>query len=207
MVQKEHSLIRKVFIFIYFVSLGCVQPVGNKTAIYFEKVDLSAIKNDTISIKSPRLTLRNGIYFLDNRPYSGFIKTKYENEALKNISSCLDGKQHGIAKSFFVNGKLETIRNYRNGLSYGLHYGYWSNGNKKFEFQYFNDKREGIQKQWYESGNQYYELTFSDDRENGMQQAWRENGKIYINYEVKDGIRYGLQKTALCYTLNNEKLK
>lgn len=89
MVQKELSLIRKLFIFIYFTSLGCVQPVGNQTAIYFEQVDLSKIKKDTISNKNSRLTLRNGIYFLDNRPYSGFIKTKYENEALKTLALTL----------------------------------------------------------------------------------------------------------------------
>ena len=40
-----------------------------------------------------------------------------------------------------------------------------------------------------------------------MQQAWRENGKPYINYEAKDGFRYGLQKSNLCYTLIDEKLK
>jgi hypothetical protein len=40
-----------------------------------------------------------------------------------------------------------------------------------------------------------------------MQKAWRENGKPFINYEVKDGVRYGLQKSALCYTLKNEKIE
>jgi antitoxin component YwqK of YwqJK toxin-antitoxin module len=72
---------------------------------------------------------------------------------------------------------------------------------------YLNDKREGLHKKWYENGSQYCELSFTDDQENGMQKAWRENGKPYINYEVKDGLRYGLQKSALCYTLKDEKLK
>lgn len=40
-----------------------------------------------------------------------------------------------------------------------------------------------------------------------MQQAWRENGKPYINYEVRDGFRYGLRKSALCYSLEDEKIK
>ena len=92
-------------------------------------------------------------------------------------------------------------------VSFGQHLGYWKNGNRKFDFKYFNDKREGLQKQWYESGSKYYELSFTDDQEKGTQKAWRENGKPYINYEVKDGVRYGLQKSALCYTLKDEKLK
>jgi antitoxin component YwqK of YwqJK toxin-antitoxin module len=100
---------------------------------------------------------------------------------------------------------LETERNYKDGIGYGRHFGYWQNGNKKFDFIYINDKREGIQKQWYESGSQYYELSFTNDQENGMQKAWRENGKPFINYEVKDGVRYGLQKSALCYTLKIKK--
>lgn len=41
------------------------------------------------------------------------------------------------------------------------------------------------------------------DREDGMKQAWRENGRPYINYEARDGFRYGLQKSALCYTLED----
>jgi hypothetical protein len=40
-----------------------------------------------------------------------------------------------------------------------------------------------------------------------MQNAWRENGKPYINYEARDGRRYGLQKSNLCYTLKDQKLK
>ena len=102
---------------------------------------------------------------------------------------------------------METLRNYRNGVAYGRHIGYWKNGNKKFDYIYFNDKREGVQKQWYESGSRYYELNFANDQEKGKQKAWRENGKLYINYEVRDGVRYGLQKAALCYTLKDEQLK
>ncbi|MBK8517333.1 MAG: hypothetical protein IPL55_13925 [Saprospiraceae bacterium] len=31
--------------------------------------------------------------------------------------------------------------------------------------------------------------------------------KIFINSESKDGFRYGLQKSNLCYTLEDEKFK
>ena len=40
-----------------------------------------------------------------------------------------------------------------------------------------------------------------------MQKGWRENGKVFINYEAKDGVRYGLQKSNLCYTLIDQKIK
>jgi antitoxin component YwqK of YwqJK toxin-antitoxin module len=207
MAQRELSRNKFTFLILYIFSLGCSQPKEDKIMNVVDKVDVSAIPNDTVSQSDPSLKLQNGIYYRHKKPYSGFIKDVYETDTLKTVGSYLNGNQHGTTKTYFPDGKLETLRNYRNGLAYGQHLGYWQNGNKKFDYNYFDDKREGIQKQWYESGSNYYALTFADDKEDGMQKAWRENGKLYINYEVKDGIRYGLQKSALCYTLKNGKLK
>jgi antitoxin component YwqK of YwqJK toxin-antitoxin module len=204
---KELSLIKYAFLIVCVFNFGCSQPKEGNTINIFEKVDISHIPNDTVFQDNTSLKLINGVYYFGSKPFSGFIKNVFETDTLKSIGSYFQGKQHGTTKTFFPNGKLETQRNYRNGIGYGQHLGYWKNGNKKFDFMYFNDKREGLQKQWYERGSQYCELSFTDDQENGMQQAWRENGKAYINYEVKDGVRYGLQKSALCYTLKDEKLK
>jgi antitoxin component YwqK of YwqJK toxin-antitoxin module len=195
------------YLILYFFSFGCTQSQDNEVDHFFEKIDLSIIPSDTVSLNDPTLTLQNGMYYRHKTPFSGFIKEVYESDTLKSVGSYYRGNLHGSTKTYFPNGKLETLRNYRDGLAYGRHMGYWQNGNKKFDYIYMNDKREGLQKQWYESGSKYYELNFTDDKEDGMQKAWRENGKIYINYEVKDGIRYGLQKSALCYTLKNEELK
>jgi len=197
---RELSLIKNAFFIVCVFTFGCSQPKD-------QKVDLSLIPNDTIVLNNAKLKLKNGVYYQGSKPYSGYIKELYETKTLKSIGSYFQGKQHGLTKTFFPNAKLETERNYKDGIGYGRHFGYWQNGNKKFDFIYINDKREGIQKQWYESGSQYYELSFTNDQENGMQKAWRENGKPFINYEVKDGVRYGLQKSALCYTLKNEKMK
>jgi antitoxin component YwqK of YwqJK toxin-antitoxin module len=207
MVLKELSLTKFFFYIFCIFTFGCSHPKEDKAIHVFENIDVSKIPNDTVFGNNTSIKLQNGVYYFGSKPYSGFIIDVYETDTIKSVGSYFKGKQHGTTKTFFPNGKLETLRNYRNGIGYGQHVGYWGNGNKKFDFVYFNDKREGIQKQWYESGNQYYELSFTDDRENGMQKAWRENGKPYINYEVKDGVRYGLQKSALCYTLKDEKLK
>jgi antitoxin component YwqK of YwqJK toxin-antitoxin module len=207
MAQREHLLSKYVILVFCFFTFGCSKSKDEKAITTFDKVDVLQIPNTTILKVDTSLKLQNGIYYYGGKSYSGFIKDVYETDTLKSISSYFEGKQHGITKTFFPNGKLETERNYKNGIGYGRHFGYWQNGNKKFDFMYFNDKREGLQKQWYESGSKYCELSFTNDQENGMQKAWRENGKPYINYEVKDGVRYGLQKSALCYTLKDEKLK
>jgi antitoxin component YwqK of YwqJK toxin-antitoxin module len=200
------ALLHNKLLLLFFL-IGCSTPKKEKVDVIFEKVDVSQIPNTTISQDDALLKLDNGVYYYRDKPFAGYVKSKYSSDSIKSIGSYLQGRQHGMTKTFYPNGKLETERNYRNGIGYGRHFGFWENGKMKFDFMYFNDKREGIQKQWYESGSPYYELTFTDDRENGIQKAWRENGKPYINYEVKDGVRYGLQKSALCYTLKDEKFK
>lgn len=205
---KELSLNNNFLIFLIYISLiGCDNYSKQFEVKNFEKVDVSNIPGITVLENDTLLKWDNGVYYFDNKLFSGYIISKYNDSITKSIGSFYEGKRHGITKSFFSNGKLESERNYKNGIGYGKHYGYWKNGNMKFEFIYHNDKREGLQKQWYENGNQYFELTFLNDKENGMQKAWRENGKLYINYESKDGKRYGLQKSKLCFTLNDEKLQ
>jgi antitoxin component YwqK of YwqJK toxin-antitoxin module len=211
MVRKEHlrsRVIRHSCTLGILLCLGCAVNKKEETiSAVFGEVDTSQIPTDTISSRDSILRLDNGIYFYNNKPFSGFIKEVYENEALKSIGSYYQGMQHGITRTFYRNGKARDSRSYKENVGYGRHVGYWENGNMKFDFTYYFDRREGIQKQWYKSGSPYAFLNFRGDREHGMQHAWRENGKPYINYEAKDGIRYGLQKSALCYTLKDEEVK
>lgn len=211
MVPKEHLLFKHntyTLLIGLMMLLGCAGSTKEPAAPYpAELVDVSRIPFDTLDIKNEALQLENGMYYLDGSLFSGFIKERHDNSALKSITSVYLGKQHGLSKTFYTNGQQRDERMYKENLSYGRHFGYWENGNMKFDFTYYNDKREGLQKQWYYNGQPYALLSFSNDKENGLQQAWRENGKAYINYDAKDGRRYGLQKSALCYTLVDEKLK
>jgi antitoxin component YwqK of YwqJK toxin-antitoxin module len=189
-----------------FVSCSNTKKKGEITSLSFF-VDTSLITRDTVLSTAANLRLYNGIYYLNNQPYSGHIKELYGNNQVSTVSGYLNGMQHGSSVSYYPDGKPRFIRMYKANKSFGKHIGYWNNGYQKFEFYYLDDKREGPNKQWYESGKPYAFLNFKDDKEDGMQYAWRENGKAYINYEAKDGFRYGLQKSALCYTLVDEKLK
>lgn len=198
---------------IFFLILIVVVSISNCTnssdikenSAFLYKVDISKIPKDTVLTNNLRLD--NGIYYLNQIPFSGYMLEKYTDNSIKSITSFYEGKQHGLTTTYYQDGKIRDKRMYKENLSFGSHIGFWENGKKKFDFVYYNDKREGLQKQWYSSGQPYAFLNFKNDAEFGMQKAWRENGKPYINYEVKDGIRYGLQKAALCYTLKNEALK
>ncbi len=190
--------------------MGCGKnenATNDSTMPVFEKVDVSQIPHTIVFNNDSSLQLLNGVYHLGGKPFSGFIKEKFENDTIKSVGSYLNGKQQGKTTTFFPNGKIDTERNYKDGKAFGKHIGFWENGHKKFDFMYRNDKREGPQKQWYESGVRYSFLNYKDDKEDGMQKAWRENGKPYINYEAKEGHRYGLQKSNYCYTLKDQKIK
>lgn len=209
MEQKVRSLFKQMaFTAGIFFFISCNNKMNEGVISTFSfLVDTTMIPCDTIFTTTLNLNLNNGLYYLNNAPYSGYIKSNYENGGTKTIEGFLNGMQHGKSISFYADGKLRDCRMYKENKSFGKHYGYWENGNMKFEFFYLNDKREGSNKQWYHSGQPYTFLNFKDDKEEGMQQAWRENGKPYINYEAKDGIRYGLQKSGLCYTLYNQKIR
>jgi antitoxin component YwqK of YwqJK toxin-antitoxin module len=211
MVQKV-LLHNKIFVplLLSLLVISCNPKKTGKEEVVMTSsfnVDTTAIPNDTVFTASKELVLNNGIYYLKGKAFSGHLKETYENSAIKLVYSYLNGMQHGKSISYYSNGQLRDCRMYAANKSFGKHDGFWENGNMKFEYYYLNDKREGSNKQWYQSGKPYAFLNFKDDKENGMQQAWRENGKPYINYEAKDGFRYGLQKSSLCYTLENEKFK
>jgi antitoxin component YwqK of YwqJK toxin-antitoxin module len=204
MAQKAHSLFKIIFALIFLAN--CQNHKEKDQKSFSLLVETSMIPKDTIQLDNKNLKLDNGIYYLNNKAFSGYIKELYNHQTV-SVGSYWNGKQEGITKTFFPNGKLKDSRSYKDNKAFGRHYGYWANGYQKFDFIYVNEKREGLQKQWYESGKPYAFLTFKNDREDGMQKAWRENGKSYINYEAKDGFRYGLQKSALCYSLRNGKIQ
>lgn len=209
MALKEHLLFNKILLLALVCSLAACSNIKREEEMTssFLLIDTALVPHDTVLANTINLHLDNGVYYINNKPFSGYVKSFYANNMGSLIAGYLNGMQHGLSTSYFPNGKLMFIRTYKENKSFGKHIGYWENGNLKFEFYYDNDKRTGTHKQWYESGQAYTVLNYKDDQEAGMQQAWRENGKPYINYEAKDGFRYGLQKSNLCYTLIDEKLK
>lgn len=195
-----------VCIVLSLAMLACNDKKVEAPAITIGAVDVSHIPVIAMMKGDTSLLFTNGIYYCKGKPYSGFIKDTYENGSVKSNESYYLGKLHGTCRTYYDDGKLRDERNYKEGLSYGRHLGYWENGHRKFAYSYCNEKKEGPQLRWYESGKPYMALNYKDDREDGLQKAWRENGKLFINYEVRNGLKYGLQSSALCYTLKDGSL-
>ena len=106
MAQKEHLLTKLVF--VCFIIFGCSNHKDKKIVANFEKVDLSKIPNRIIFKDDSELKLLNGVYHLNDKLHSGFIKEMYATDSIKSIGSYLFGKQHGVTKTFFTDGSLES---------------------------------------------------------------------------------------------------
>lgn len=200
---------RHCYTLLYLILLCICSSCGNLTpAVLNYQVDTSFIPHDTVLIGNKRLMIANGVYLLNHKKFSGIVKERYAGGGIKSYASVCQGLLHGRYKSFYENGHPFEVRMYKNNLSTGRHYGYWPQGHHlKFDYNYFEEKREGLQKKWYPDGKPYLFANYTNDHEEGLQQGWRENGKLFLNYVVKDGFAYGLQQTALCYSLRNQKIR
>jgi hypothetical protein len=215
MAQKElsHNKFFSISIACYLLTLvvsSCNyhSPEQQHKVVLNYTIDTLGIPNDTVLITNRSIKIVNGIYFFNTQRFSGIVKELYANGVVKNYRSLYGGMLHGRYKSFYENGNCYENRLYKNNLSTGKHFAYWPDGiTLKFEYNYYEERREGLQKKWYPSGKPFIFSNYNNDHEDGLQQGWRPNGKLYLNYVVKDGYVYGLQQSALCYTLINQELK
>ena len=200
-----------LFSLVWLITVSCrIKNAGTaqQANIRDYTVDTGMIPKDTILQSDPRLIISNGVYFVYGLPYSGVIKLLYPGGNVHAFISLLNGRMHGSYKSFYEDGSRFESRMYRNNLATGKHFGYWPGGRYlKFDYNYYEEKKEGPQKKWYKDGRPYLFTNYLNDREDGLQQGWRENGKLFLNYVVRDGYTYGMQQTALCYTLLKENIK
>lgn len=197
------------------LAFGCSPPSNKEAAKAANNIttadlfaDTTLVPHDTISGTDKALLLNGaGLYLLKGKPFSGIISGSNSDNIIHSYTSVLNGEKHGIYRSYYSTGAPFEVRQYKNNLATGRHYGYWENGNMKFDFLYYREKKAGYFKKWFSDGKPYLFSNYTDDHEDGLQQGWRPNGKLFLNYVAKNGRTYGLQETALCYTLLDEKLK
>ncbi|MFY9241746.1 MAG: hypothetical protein WAO74_01820 [Polaribacter sp.] len=213
--MKKYFFFKNTTIYILMICIllfACNKSKINSPNKIAKKLDynvnISLVPNDTIFFSDKNASYKNGLYYYNNKLFSGIIYKVQKGYNVKTYSSVLEGKLHGIYQSFFESGNPFEVRLYRNNLAIGKHYGYWEeSGNLKFEYNYFDEKKEGIQKNWYKNGQPFKEYNYKNDNLDGMQKSWRLNGSLYRNFEVKNGRKYGLQKTKQCNSLEDEKFK
>ena len=86
----------------------------------------------------------------------------------------------------------------------------WDSNNNHTLVSHFNfylGKAHGEQRKWYPSSEIYKIMNFDKGIESGLQRGYRKNGSLYANYDLRNGRIYGLKKSKLCYSLENEKVQ
>ena len=76
MAQKEHSLFNKIILLAlicFFAACSDIKKEEEKTTSSFF-VDTTLIPNDTVLVNAENLKLDNGVYYLNNKPFSGYDK-------------------------------------------------------------------------------------------------------------------------------------
>ncbi len=183
--------------------------VVDKTALQAQNVnvaiDLSGVPNDTISDSDPNFSIENGLFYFKGKKYSGILKKYHQKVRMMVYISVFEGKRHGPYNSYFDTGELCQTKQYNHSRITGRNYIYWKNGNLKVSYWYYNGILEGVQKRWYRDGTPFCEFNYKNGKRDGKQKAWRVSGKLQINNEIINGNTYGLNRSSLCYNLENEK--
>ncbi len=186
---QETFQIKFYFYFLVFLYTSC-QKNDNENFIESE------IKTE----------LRNGVLFLNNKPFKGILLSYHENGTKKSEIRYKKGKKNGKEKNWFDNGKIKMERQYYNGVKVGLHRGWWENENLKYRYFFSNNgKYNGKVEEWYVNGQKLKEFNYSKGLEKGKQKLWDLDGNIKANYEVINGERYGLIGLKKCFTISDNK--
>jgi antitoxin component YwqK of YwqJK toxin-antitoxin module len=144
------------------------------------------------------LSRANGYLFYDDKLFSGWLFSNFDNGNRERQTPYYQGKEEGTMKSWYADKSPEQERLFADGKKEGTHRGWWPNGKPKFEYQFDNDEHNGIAKEWFNDGQLYRSFHYVNGHEEGLQQLWWANGKVRANYVVKDGQQYGLIGRKFC---------
>jgi antitoxin component YwqK of YwqJK toxin-antitoxin module len=181
-----------IFITIYIISSSCSSSY--KPEDVFQN-------NDTL-------------YLLETKkPFSGYIRTFYENGKLKSVKEYKNGFPDGYYLRFYPNGKMSLKMEYLNGkplyfiqyyenskikakqfdsAGYRWIFRYFENGKVLRKESLKNGLLNGIIFQYHENGNVEMKITYKDGKRNGSFKMYFPNGKLkaecnYVNDSI-DGV-------------------
>jgi len=189
------------FFSLAFLTYGCTTKT--KKSLQTINIELN-IKNVEVLKNSLVLDGNKGIWYYNNKPYSGYSVKYHKNDTLMERIGFYKGKKQGVAKSWFRNGVLRMESHYEQNKLVGSYKAWWNNKVLALESHYESGKLQGVQKRWHYTGVLAKKRNLEQGKENGMQQAWLKNGKMYVNYEAKNGRIFGMRRANSCYQLENE---
>lgn len=204
---------KNVFILIVcFIVSGCSDhKKANLNSASKEAVIKPLKINDTIvGVNDLVYNRETSVWEINNKLFSGYAVTKFENGSLRRKFGVLNGKKQNEDVTWFKTGKIRSKANYHKGKLHGKKQ-IWIQKDSLYtlvaEYNNHLGKGHGKQTKWYATGELFQIRNLQMGIEEGMQQAFRKNGDLYANYEAKNGRIFGLKKASLCFGLEDQKIK
>lgn len=189
--------------------VACSKPTPKKSPLLSSKETILVIPDRTVNKSALLFNNKNSTWTLDGQLYAGMAEEYYADGTLKGKFAFLAGKMQNEAVRFFPDGHRKLLETYYKGKLHGEKK-LWSSDSPHIliaKLNFYDGKLHGEQKKWYPSGELFKKLNLDMGREKGIQQAFRKNGNLYANYEALNGRIFGLKKAALCFDLENEKIR
>lgn len=202
-----------LFILLIITLIGCdrqaTKEVNSKvsisTAVAVE-LEIPDISKDKSELNFDNKTSR---WLLNDSLYSGYAVGYFPDSTLLEQFGILNGKKQNKSIMWYEDGHLRQLAHYHLGKLHGPKKS-WSpdDGHTLIaSYNFEQGKPHGEQKKWYNTGELFKVLNLNMGKEEGLQQAYRKNGALFANYEARNGRIFGLKKAALCFSLEDQKLK
>lgn len=196
------------FLSLAFLLVSCFEKKESSIADNEEVLPLEV--PEIIRLKSElQFNTVTSLWTLDEKPYSGFMVSYYPDSSLMEKVGMLEGKKQNEAIQWYNDGHLKNSTTYHQGKLHGEKKT-WSTDYPHVliaHYNFYKGQAHGEQTKWYRTGELFTKLNMVNGKEEGIQQAYRKNGALYANYEARNGRIFGLKKTALCFGLENQKMK
>lgn len=189
------ALFRNSFLFILSFSFtGCYTNAPENL-----NTDCSALDREKQEIR-----IEKGLLIIHQKPYTGKLFSLFNASTdTAEVSSYLNGREHGEWKKYHPSGKIKERRFFENGKKTGAYDAWWANGKKQLHYFFVAGEYEGTCKEWNAEGKLLKIMNYKRGYEDGLQQWWYDDGKIKANYFLKNGRRYGLLGTKNCTNVSD----
>lgn len=175
----------------------------------------SETKSGPTKIRHEALSLQGEMAYYQNKPYTGFSYTFWDNKQMNEQYSWENGQMHGEYKQFTDKGKLVTLITYEQGIKegpfeyfyetgamqsrgnfkrgelHGLIEGFYVTGIKKYAVEYSLGIRNGSSKTWFKNGAPEQFANYTNNLPNGDVFEYYPDSILWSESEFKMGVRHG----------------
>jgi hypothetical protein len=105
-----------------------------------------------------QMVSKQGVWYLDNQPYTGRYIDYYNNGRLQNEGTLLNGKIDGQLNVYYKTGVLKSSNHYKEGRRHGIWKDYYQNGALLRIYEFADGKGKGPGKRYFINGQLMQEL-------------------------------------------------